>query len=239
VEGEAPPEIPPAIERYESFNYNECLYFAAELYFMENDWSRIDAAYEDPPFTTEQVLHPEKYLRREPPTSTESVDLTKRLGDGWELWTSGMFGEFDIYNYLLTILQSEEFARTAAEGWGVGWIGVYADEPADDASGTSDRAILVHLALEFDTQGDAEEFGAIFPEIFYHTDPEVITHTDDLGRICWQGPSEYGYYITGEDNKRFDIVIGSTENARGRAISDDLFSGPAATCPASSPSAPQ
>ena len=41
-EDEAPPEVPPAIERYEAFNYSECVKFAAELYFMDRDWDRIN-----------------------------------------------------------------------------------------------------------------------------------------------------------------------------------------------------
>ena len=67
-------DIPPAIERYQSFNYNECVTFAAALYYEEGgDWSAIDDAYDEPPSTTEQLLHPEKYWQAD--ARDEPVEL--------------------------------------------------------------------------------------------------------------------------------------------------------------------
>lgn len=226
VEDEAVSEVPPAIERYEAFNYNECVTFAAELYFRELDFSRIDNAYAGLPETTEQILHPEKYLRREKTTSMEPIDLSDRLGDGWELWDGSIFGEFDVYNYLLTILEDDAAAMQAAAGWGVGWLRTYR-QSLDDGEG----ALLIHLALEFDSDQDFTEFGETYGRVIEAIAPDA-RYADDLRPVCWELPGEFGYFSFGDSLKRFDLVIATTEQARDAATDSALSSDLTRTCPA-------
>jgi hypothetical protein len=217
----ADPEIniPPAIERYQAFNYNECITFAAALYYDEGgDWSAIDDAYDEPPSTTEQILHPEKYRSREGTTGMSRVDFSERLGDGWELWWAGIFGEFDVYNYLVTILDDELGASIAADGWGVGWLSIYTTEPT--AKDPAD--VIVHVALEFDTEDDFAQFGRAYGDVLDIIAPGVLRYDATLRPVCWDLPGEYGYAMFGDGQSRWDIVIATTAEARDAATSGPL-----------------
>jgi hypothetical protein len=140
-------EYPPALERYLNFPYVQCLDFVGYL-FDEGGWSAVNQAYENVPVSTEQILHPEKYLDGEKPSALELPDLSDSLGSDWKQLDDSMFGEFDVYNYVLTSLEereedAERAATYAADGWGGGRIAIYS---TDDPS-----RVLIHLKLEWDT----------------------------------------------------------------------------------------
>ncbi|MBI2856065.1 MAG: hypothetical protein HYX93_04385 [Chloroflexi bacterium] len=84
---------------------------------LQGGWEAVDAAYRSPPVSTEQVLHPAKYLQGEAPTSVALPDLATVLGAGWiEVYTDVM-GEFSLRTYLET-RTSREAAQRASTGWG-------------------------------------------------------------------------------------------------------------------------
>jgi hypothetical protein len=222
------PNTPPAIERYRMFDYNECVRFAAALYFEKGrSFSTIDNAYLGVPQTTEQILHPEKYLIREKPTGMDRIELTDQLPDDWELWDAAIFGEFDVYNYLATILEDEEAAAAAAAGWGVGWGTAYRGPETD---GTP-RDVLVHIALEFDTDEDFDEFGRVYGRVLERVAPGALRVGEGLRPVCWDLPGEFGYFSFGDENKYFDIVIATTAQARDAATAEQLSSDITVSCP--------
>ncbi|MGI8794544.1 MAG: hypothetical protein ACR2H3_15455, partial [Acidimicrobiales bacterium] len=53
---------------------------------LDPDFSEVDAAYADPPDSTEQVMDPtlEAWNNREQPVAVELSDVASELGDGWE-----------------------------------------------------------------------------------------------------------------------------------------------------------
>lgn len=102
------------------FPYQQGYDFANALY-SKGKWAAVDAAYANPPVTTEQILHPEKYPD-EKPVPVEIGDYTYDLGPGWSEYDRNVMGEW--YTYLiLGAGRSPEFrldaeiARTAAAGW--------------------------------------------------------------------------------------------------------------------------
>jgi hypothetical protein len=78
----------------------------------------LAAAYARPPRSTEQVLHPEKYLAEKPdePTIFSGGDPTRALGEGWTLGLANTSGEFDL-RIQFTELLGRERAEKAAAGW--------------------------------------------------------------------------------------------------------------------------
>jgi len=105
-----------AWEQLEQFPYREGRWFAAAL-FQAGGWQALNRAYTAPPRSTEQVLHPERYLEKpDSPPRVTVPDLGGALGAGWELRLRDTLGEFVIGLYLNTLL-SEESARQAADGW--------------------------------------------------------------------------------------------------------------------------
>lgn len=77
----------------------------------QQGYERVDAAFDDPPRSTEQILHPEAYLFGEDPLQVDVPDA-----DG-EVVDDGSIGEF-LLAYLLDPSGSDQDAVEAAEGWG-------------------------------------------------------------------------------------------------------------------------
>lgn len=227
-------DTPPALERYFAFDYDECALFANDLY-RDGGWDAVNDAYEEPPWTTEQIMHPDRYRDREEVTVLRPVRLEERLGGDWQESAIGIFGEFDVYNYLATVLESQPgsdpelqqaLAAGAAEGWGVGWMGVYAQ------GDSGDQDVLVHIALEWDTDEDFAEFMVVYGavvELVSGGSPNVV---GDDGPACWATEREFGYLAWDEDNRRTDIIVTTNERARQDATSDFLSGRVKRSCPA-------
>jgi hypothetical protein len=107
---------PPAVRESMLFPYQEGLRFVQALY-QRGGWAAVDRAYRDPPTTTEQLLHPERYLgTRDRPQPVAVPDLSARLGGGWRPAADTSFGEFDA-RLLLGGGSGAAGAASAAEGW--------------------------------------------------------------------------------------------------------------------------
>lgn len=97
------------------FPYWEGRYFVAALFESEG-WGAVNRAYADPPRSTEQVLHPERYLERDVPEAVRVPDLEAALGEGWTLLLRDTLGEF-VIGLLLDETLPGLTAWSAADGW--------------------------------------------------------------------------------------------------------------------------
>ena len=111
-------------------------------------WEDINQAYADLPQSTEQILHPEKYLVRDEPQDVTMPDLESALGAGWSQLDSDVLGELSIRIYLETFV-AEHVAAVAAAGWD-GDRYLY----LKNAEGEK----LLALRSTWDSDSDAEEF---------------------------------------------------------------------------------
>lgn len=139
------------------FPYEKGLTFVEYLY-EQGGFDAIDEAYLNPPVSTEQIIHPERYPEDVPVTVT-LPDLTATLNDGWKLLDQDVMGEWYTYLILGKTHQwgdqiSEEKARDAAEGWGGDAYAFYFNEDSDQ--------IIFILDTIWDTPKDAEEFVEVF-----------------------------------------------------------------------------
>lgn len=139
---------PMFMQRMLFFPYAQGYNFAVELYLRNNDFTLIDAAYDNPPASTEQVIHLEKYDEGEAPVDTAAPDPTATLGEGWEVLESEVMGEAFLQSLFWEALGGEE-AQKAAAGWG-GDSYLLLDTPADGDALASFSA--------WDTKEDAAEF---------------------------------------------------------------------------------
>ena len=115
LEDEAFDAAPRVIQKNLIFPYESGLNFVMAL-IEQDGWDVVDQAYSDPPQSSEQILHPEKYLERDEPQAIEMPDLENALGGEWKQVDSDVLGEFNIRIYLETFVDEAE-ATTAAEGW--------------------------------------------------------------------------------------------------------------------------
>ncbi len=178
------PELPPAMERYLYFPYWYGAEFVNYLY-DKGGWEEVNEAYQELPKTTEQILHPEKYVIGEGAVELAIRDLSGDLGDDWEQQMDIVFGEFDVYNWLLSTLEYDPFATIAAEGWGGGRIAVYSNDSDPDR-------VVVQISLMWDDTDEALEFYTAFAEVVSIVDPEP-TVPDVSGQIVsWQDEGQAG-----------------------------------------------
>jgi hypothetical protein len=138
---------PHIVQRSYIFPFQEGLFFAIGLY-QRNGWEAVTAAFADPPVSTEQILHIERYLAGEQPVEVAIPDLAEALGEGWSELTQDTMGEFVLRSYLEMATPIEE-AAAAAEGWGGDRLRLY--------RGPGGGLLLVH-SIVWDTDPDAHEF---------------------------------------------------------------------------------
>lgn len=79
-------------------------------------WEALDDIWRNPPASTEQIIHPEKYGQDEPMEVTLPSNLTGALGAGWQEALRDVWGEADLILLLQEALGDDVFP--AADGWG-------------------------------------------------------------------------------------------------------------------------
>lgn len=170
---------PPVLANSLLYPYMAGLTFAQTLY-NQGGYAALDDAWANPPQSTEQILHPDRYMAGDVPLVVALPPLTDTLGVGWALVQEDVLGEFMLREYLSQQLNPQQ-VDTAVTGWGGDRFAVYAHE-------TSGALVLV-LRLLWDTDKDATEFAALYPN--YPT--ALFNATGQLqgsGGECWQGPAD-------------------------------------------------
>lgn len=139
--------IPRIIRETFGWEYSAGRDFLYRLY-LEGGFQAVDAVYQNPPQSTEQVLHIEKYLEGDSPRSVKVPDLSQALGNGWLERESGVLGELLTGVYLDTFLP-EQKALATAEGWGGDQYSLWKHDSG---------SLLMTLNYSWDTVDDATEF---------------------------------------------------------------------------------
>jgi hypothetical protein len=139
---------PSVVRQTEGFPYEQGIVFAAAL-VERGGWEQLNQAFLDPPQTTEQVMHPDKYLAGEVGQVVQVGNVLTALGEGWQELSRDVLGELFIRVYLERELDSEE-ALVAAEGW-EGDAAVFLFNEAEGQG-------LFALRIHWDSEGNADEF---------------------------------------------------------------------------------
>lgn len=79
-------------------------------------WAAVNRAWQNPPTTSEQILHPEKWERHEP-ALTVSEPLAVVLGPGWAATDRDTYGELGTRLSFAEWMDDKD-AKKAASGWG-------------------------------------------------------------------------------------------------------------------------
>ncbi len=145
------------------FPYQEGMNWTRALY-KQGGWAQVSQAFKTLPQSTEQVLHPDKYLIHEAPVKVTIPDITNLLNnhdraasgsvpsaptDGWKKIASDVNGEWGFYLILDQFLKSAVDSKRAAAGWAGDRTAVYENTKGD--------VLYVSLSA-WDTEADAREF---------------------------------------------------------------------------------
>lgn len=151
--------VPPYLVETLTFPYFPGAKFVNALR-KEGGWETVNAAWKNPPRSTEQILHPkEKFLgeNREDPSVVEVRGIGPALGIGWKKLTEDTLGEYSIGFVIRRFTDNKvAAARVASEGWQGDRFYVYRHEDA-----AAHAPILVWVST-WDSEKDAREFTAAY-----------------------------------------------------------------------------
>lgn len=188
-------------------------------------WAAVDAAYADMPASTEQILHPAKYLERDQPTFVALPAPDAALGPGWRVVDDDTLGEFQIgvllanlgpgegLNGLTGALALPESARNAAAGWDGDRYALWEDAEVG-------QEVLVWRSV-WDTPRDARAFSRALASfgnqrwngVFNGESPDdvALVTSDIAARILLDGQAVY--YVQSPQRSLTDRALAALRTA--------------------------
>ncbi len=161
------------------FPYTTGSQFVSALH-EEGEFDAVAYAWGNIPQSTEQIIHPERFLADDFPQQVTIPPLTDTLGADWILVDEDVLGEAMLRFYLKQQL-NEDQVETAATGWGGDQYVVYQNTETDE--------LVMVLRHVWDEEDDSIEFAALYPNYPSRLfDAESIIQPN--GSECWYGDDE-------------------------------------------------
>lgn len=193
--------MPLILRRQLEFPYGEGLRFVDDIWRL-GGFEAVNGALEDPPESTEQILHSDKYFDDEAPVEVTLDDVSSTLGDGWTRTYQQTIGELGIQVFVgggerppvnIPGLPVEWPQQEAAAGWGGDRLDMY--ENGDQ------WAIVWRQA--WDTPEDAGEFGV--------RAQELQTTLAGLSVIIGGNGGTETSIVSASDQATLDAIMGAVE----------------------------
>jgi hypothetical protein len=175
------------------FPYEAGLTFVTALH-ADGGWAAVDAAYANPPVSTEQIIHPERYPDDVPQIVTLPA-LTDTLGAGWRLVDEDVFGEFQLKIYLELHVDPPE-VEIAAEGWDGDRFAVHWRE--------DESAFVLVWRLAWDTPADAAEFFDSYVQFAEDRFGSGPARREGEDRLWWSGDDAL---LLAQNNQAETLII--------------------------------
>jgi hypothetical protein len=137
------------------FPYTAGLQWVGQVY-QAGGFQAVDGAFADPPESTEQVIHYDKWVAREKPIAVSIRDLRSALGAGWKRVASSPQGEAMLGVMLQFFGVSQADAGQAVAGWGGDRVTVYSGP---------DGAFSLAWRIAWDSASDAAEFANAYAKV--------------------------------------------------------------------------
>jgi hypothetical protein len=179
--------------------------------FTQGGWVAVDAAYQNPPVTTEQIIHPERYPNDQP-VFLEVPDLSGVLGDEWRFVYDGVWGEWFTLLMLTEFLPNER-SVTASTGWGGDYYLLYTDDAG--------QAVTI-LVTQWDSIRDTQEFAAASSE--YGRTRFGEPNRTEFGGELFEGDRLYAYFERVSNQTRW--IIATTPGLIELALEGVAFPAP-------------
>lgn len=142
--------LAPVIRESLIFPYYGGLRFCREV-LLVHGWEGVNDLYRHPPESTEQIMHPEKYLKViDSPKKLPKMKFNFLSKTGWPVIEENSFGELGTQIYLNQFISKDQ-ARTGSEGWGNDRFWIAEKEYSDGIFAT------IWLTV-WDSELDAQEF---------------------------------------------------------------------------------
>ncbi len=183
---------------------------------QQKGWEGVSAAYANLPLSSEQVLHPEKFMdQRDHPTPLSLPEMPYLGEAGWRAVDSAVHGEFYLNLLLRNFGSQAGDALIAAAGW---------DGDIYRAWQREDGRVMFTLATTWDSEQDAGEFAAAYRSILrtkcgLEADPP--SEPDESGAIAYpsgDGADDVG--LLAQRGREVFIVEGAPPDLGRRMLAD-------------------
>jgi len=174
-------KIPPIVIAQILFAAIQGTSWISQIY-AQGGWPAVDDVFRDPPISTEQILHPEKWASREAPIEVDIPDdLPGRLGAGWSKALEDTFGEQQFAVWLTGKVNVEQNLKpppppAAVAGWGGDRLALL-DGPGDQWA--------VVMKTEWDSTADATEFETAIAPLLAKAGGPGGVHIGVGGTVRW------------------------------------------------------
>ena len=137
---------------------------------QRDGWSAVNRLYAEPPVSTEQILHPGKWIdREEPDRFTWPPFQEEDLFDDWNLLDVDTIGELT-WRIIFADFDMDVRGESAAEGWNGDRYAVFRSKDG--------RNLLLLLYTSWDTEDDADDFADAYRELL------TLKYPSDSGSIA-------------------------------------------------------
>lgn len=192
----------PLMEDLRRFPYEQGKAFVEQIY-ASGGWATVQSLYINLPQSTEQILHPAKYLQGETGASVTYTPMETVLPDTWQVLLAGPLGEWKTYLIFKDSIYpnarlAHETAQSAATGWNGDYVQVLVDE--------SGKTLLVGH-WKWDSPAEAAEFETVLRN--YTAIRIGGLETNIAGYSCVQSISETSCVIAREQ----DVLWFMTQDA--------------------------
>lgn len=173
--------------------------FCMALMRQQKGWDSMNAVYADLPASTEQVLHPERYITRDMP---QKATLPKEIDglNGWTKVEENTLGELGTMLMFHTVKpKSPKSGKAAAEGWDGDTYRVL----------RNGESTMLMWATVWDTEIDAREFAVAYSKLL----KVKYEHLSDLSTKgeTFSHESEDGQIMLSREGRNVFIVEGGSE----------------------------
>jgi len=206
--------------------YNDGPTFVSQIYSEAGSWDAVNDVYDNPPTSTEQVIHPEKY----PDEGPLNITFTDSSSDEWYVPDLGngsvdyaRFGQAGLSAMFLRPVIATQYSdvpvlnRTqifsdgrlnygldVTDGWGNDRLYPYA---TDESAETNETGYV--WQIEWDTVDDAGEFADGYAELLEYYGAEPVPENESTYRVPDTESFGDAFYI-GHDGQTVTIVNGPT-----------------------------
>jgi hypothetical protein len=172
---EAMDDVPPFMIELMLGSYMKGQGFVHQI--RKQGWEKVAELYATPPVSSEQILHPEKWISNERPEKIDWPPFERDdFFDNWTLLEGNTLGEIQL-RQIFTEHELTEAGKDAAAGWNGDRYAVLKRKDSDD--------LLLLLQSAWDTDQDAEEFAAAYRkllEVKYQDMPAVAVTVELNGK---------------------------------------------------------
>jgi hypothetical protein len=148
-------KAPPFIRDELVFPYLAGTTFTQQVLKANSGWGDFHKVFEDPPVSTQQILHPQLYISGTKPQPVSLPDLKGVLPHGWKMLEENVLGEFGLSAVLKQYL-GQDRAEKLSPAWAGDWYALFENEK-------SKQTILVYR-LQLDNARNAARFFGQYSE---------------------------------------------------------------------------